>query len=116
MRFLGRRVFLGAVVVLVATMRQGPTPRRVRELTALFGVDRRTIAHWRTFWREHVPYTAFWKLARGRFVPSLAVADLPLALWKAFIQRADSRADWQRLLEFFSPITIAGGLAIKGMS
>ena len=114
-RFLGRKVYLGAVVALVAAMRHGPSPRRVRELTELFGVDRRTIAHWRTFWREHFPYTAFWKLARGRFVPSLAVADLPLALWKAFIQRADSREDWQRLLEFLSPITITGGLAIKGI-
>ena len=58
-------------------------------------VVRRRPAHDRALrtlsWREHFPYTAFWKLARGRFVPSLAVADLPLALWKAFIQRGFSR-------------------------
>ncbi len=48
-RFLGRRVFLGAVVVLVGAMRQGPSPRRVRELTELFGADRHTIARWCTF-------------------------------------------------------------------
>ena len=29
-RFLGRKVYLGAVVILVSAMRQGPTPRRVR--------------------------------------------------------------------------------------
>jgi len=114
-RFLGRKVYLGAVVVLVAAMRHGPSPRRVRELTQLFDTDRRTIARWCIFWREHFPQTAFWKLVRGRFVPSLAVADLPLALLKAFLHRADSREDWQRLLEFLSPITITGGLAIKGM-
>jgi hypothetical protein len=45
-RFLGRKVYLAAVVVLVAAMRQGPSPRRVRELTELFGADRRTIASW----------------------------------------------------------------------
>jgi hypothetical protein len=114
-RFLGRKVFLGAVVVLVAAMRQGPSPRRVRELTKLFDVDRRTIARWRTFWREHFPQTAFWKGKRGRFI-RLAIADLPRVLFEAFIQRADSRKDWRRLLAFLSPITITGGLAIKGIS
>ena len=114
-RFLGRKVFLGAVVVLVAAMRQGPSPRRVRELTELFGVDRRTIARWCTFWREHFPQTAFWKEARGRFV-RLDITDLPRLLFEAFIHRADSREDWQRLLEFLSPITVTGGLAIKGIS
>jgi hypothetical protein len=114
-RFLGRRVFLGAVVVLVAAMRQGPSPRRVRELTELFGADRHTIARWCSFWREHFPQTAFWKVMRGRFV-RLAIAELPRALFEAFIQRADSREDWRRLLEFLSPITITGGLAIKEIS
>ena len=32
-RFLGRKVYLGAVVILISAMRQGPTPRRVRELS-----------------------------------------------------------------------------------
>ena len=114
-RFLGRKVFLGAVVVLVAAMRQGPSPRRVRELTELFGADRRTIARWCTFWCQQFPQTPFWKVARGRFV-RLAIADLPRALWEAFIHRADSREDWRQLLEFLSPITVTGGLAIKGIS
>jgi hypothetical protein len=114
-RFLGRKVYLAAVVVLVAAMRQGPSPRRVRELTELFGVDRRTIGRWRSFWREHFPHTPFWKLARGRFI-RLAIADLPRVLFEAFIHRADSREDWLELLEFLSPITITGGLAIKGIS
>jgi hypothetical protein len=41
-RFLGRKVYLGAVVVLVAARRHGPSSRRVRELSELFGVDERT--------------------------------------------------------------------------
>ena len=63
-RFLGRKVYLGAVVILISAMRQGPTPRRVRELSTLFGVDRATIARWQAFWRDHIPQTPFWKLAR----------------------------------------------------
>jgi hypothetical protein len=115
-RFLGRKVYLGAVVILVAAMRQGPSPRRVRELTELFGADRRTIARWQVFWREHFPQTPFWKVARGRFV-RLVLADLPRALLEAFAQQAaDAREQWQQLLKFLSPITSPGALLIKGVS
>ncbi len=49
-RFLGRKVYLGAIVILISAMRQGPSPRRVRELSTRFGADRRTIARWQVFW------------------------------------------------------------------
>ena len=95
---------------------QGPSPRRVRALTELFGTDRRTIARWQVFWREHFPQTPFWKAARGRFV-RLVLADLPRALLEAFAQQAaDAREQWKPLLEFLSPITIPGALLIKGLS
>jgi hypothetical protein len=100
------------MVVLVAAMQQGPSPRRVRELSELFEIDRRTITRWRVFWHEHFPQTPFWKVARSRFVPQLAVAKLPRALLDAFIHRNDSKDDWKRLLEFLSPITVTGGLLI----
>lgn len=115
-RFLGRKVYLGAVVVLVAAMQQGPSPRRVRELSKLFGADRRTIARWCVFWHEHFPRTEYWKLARVRFARQLAAAELPRALLEAFIHSEDSRDDWKRLLRFLSPITITGGLLIEGKS
>ena len=57
------------MVILISAMRQGPTPRRVHELSTLFGVDRATIARWQAFWRDYIPQTPFWKLARGRVVP-----------------------------------------------
>jgi hypothetical protein len=63
-RFLDRKVYLGVVVIMV---RQGPAPRRVRELSNLFGVHRATITRWQTFWRDHVPSTPFSKLARARW-------------------------------------------------
>jgi hypothetical protein len=112
-RFLGRKVYLGAVVILVAAMRQGPSPRRVRELSRLFDADRQTIARWRVFWSEHFPQTPFWKAARGRLVPGVDVAALPLALLEAFHRTVDPCHDWGRLLEFLAPITIAGGWGIE---
>jgi hypothetical protein len=112
-RFLGRKVYLGAVVVLVAAMRQGPSPRRVRDLFRLFGADRRTIARWRVFWDEHFPQTPFWKVARGRLVPAVEICELPRSLLEAFVRGDDDREGWGRLLRFLSPISIAGALEIK---
>lgn len=108
-RFLGRKVYLFAVVVLVSAMRQGPSPRRVRELTQLFGADRRTIARWQLFWREYVPQTPFWRIARGRLLP-MAATLLPLSLLEAFLGGDDPCLGWGHLLRFLSPITITHGL------
>jgi len=113
-RFLGRKVYLAAVVILVAAMRQGPSPRRVRELSRLFGADRRTIAHWQVFWQEHFPQTRFWKVARSCFVSALATVTFPpRSLLDAFLVGDDPCQDWGRLLLFLSPITITGGLGIE---
>ena len=108
-RFLGRKVYLFAVVVLVSAMRQGPSPRRVHELTQLFGADRRTIARWQVLWREHVPQTPFWKIASGRLLP-MTQTILPRSLLEAFLGGANSCQGWGQLLHFLSPITITAGL------
>jgi hypothetical protein len=112
-RFLGRKVYLGAVVILVSAMRQGPTPRRVRELQELFGVSRRTIYRWRDFWNEHFPKTTFWQVARARLVPVFEIVDFPRSLLEAFVGVGDDRDGWKKLLCFLSPITTTKGLVSK---
>jgi hypothetical protein len=112
-RFLGRKVYLGAIVVLVAAMRQGSSPRRLCELSKRFGADRRTIDRWRVFWQEIFPQNEFWKTARGRLAALVEVAALPLALLEAFVRNAESCEEWGKLLCFLSPITVTGGLKIK---
>jgi hypothetical protein len=107
-RFLGRKVYLAAVVVLAAAMRQGPSPRRVAELSKLFGADRRTIERWRVFWEEHFPQTPFWKVARGRFLPTVEIHAIPLSLLSAFFCGDRPCKGLKRLLCFLSPITTAG--------
>lgn len=113
LRFLGPKVYLGAVVILVAAMRQGPSPRRVAELSRLFGADRRTISRWQVLWYEQFPRTPFWKVARGRLVPTVDVTILPRSLLEAFVHRDDDQHGWRKLLLFLSPITITGGLRIE---
>ena len=112
-RFLGRKVYLGAMVILISAMRQGPTLRRVRELSTLFGADRATIARWQAFWRGYIPQTPFWKVARARLIPVVDVALLPLSLLNAFLRTKDPCQDWGHLLRFLSPLTIPGGPAIE---
>ena len=108
-RFLGRKIYLSAFIVLISAMRHGPTPRRVRELASLFGVDRRTIARWEKFWLEHFPQSHFWKTAGARVILLADVATLPLSLLNAFHVRYDDCDGWDRLLRFFAPITTAAG-------
>ena len=112
-RFLGRKVYLTAIVILISAMRQGPSPRRVRELSARFGADESTIARWQTFWREHFPQTPFWKVERASFVTVGEIVSLPYSLVDAFLRRHPPREGWILLLRFLSPITVPGGLQIK---
>jgi hypothetical protein len=112
-RFLGRKVYLGAVVILVSTMRQGPSPRRVRELSRLFGVDKATIARWQSFWRDQIPQTPFWKIACARLVPVFDLVVLPLSILEAFLRSGDQYEGWANLLRFLSPITVRGGPMIE---
>jgi hypothetical protein len=52
LRFLGPKVYIAAIVVLIAILRHGATAPRMRELTEVIGVDRRTVERWRTWWRD----------------------------------------------------------------
>jgi hypothetical protein len=112
-RFLGPKVYLAAIVILVSAMRQGPSSRRVSELSKRFGADESTIARWQTFWREHFPQTPFWKVARAGFVTLGEIVSLPYSLVDAFLGRYPPSEGWMFLLRFLSPITVPGGLQIK---
>ena len=89
LRFLGRRVYFGVVVVLVTAMAHGVTPRRAAELRARLGIDRRTLARWRRWWREHFPASAFWREQRVRFSPPVPTDRLPGALVERFAPQGD---------------------------
>jgi hypothetical protein len=112
-RFLGPKVYLSAIIIVISAMRQGPTPRRVRELSARFGADRRTIARWQVFWREHFPQTPFWKIERARLVPLVEILTLPYSLVDAFLLRHPRCRGWTLLLRFLSRITIPGALIFE---
>lgn len=91
LRYFGRRVYLGALVVLVTAMVSGLTPRRAAKLRALVGVDRRTVERWRRWWREVLPRTDFWRTTEGRLVPPVAAGALPRGLLERLSGTATER-------------------------
>ena len=104
-RFLGRRVYLGAVVVLVTALHHGLTGRRAAHLRALVGVSLRTFTRWRRWWHEGFVASRFWQQARGRVVPPLEHERLPASLLDRWTVGGGERAGLISLLSFLSPLT-----------
>ena len=102
-RFLGRKVYWGFIVVLVSSMRHGLKPERLGILRQILGVDRRTLEHWRQWWLENFVPGRFWKAARARFMPRICEKTLPLSLCERF--EIDRRDRLLELLKFLAPIT-----------
>lgn len=110
LRFLGRKVFFGVLVLLLPVLREGPTPERLRRLAEAFAVSPRTLLRWRRWWREVVPRSRFWEATRGRFALPVAVEALPGSLLAAFSQSAEPRQSVLLVLRWLSPLPTGLGL------
>lgn len=89
-RFLGRKVFFGVVVLLVPILREGLTPARFRRLEEQLGVSRRTVLRWRRFWQEIFPASRQWSRVLAELVP-VDRSRLPGSLLAAFTGAAEGR-------------------------
>jgi len=107
-RFLGRKVFLGAVVVLVSALRHGAATA-VSELCELAGVSRRTVGRWREWWRTMFVASPFWRMAAAAFMPPVDQARLPASLLERF--SGGIAEGLVALLRLLLPIT--GGVAMQ---
>jgi len=112
-RFLGRRVYPGIVVVLVSAMMHGLSAARVERVRQELGIDVRTLGRWRQWWLEEFVESPFWKAARGRLMPPVDEGRLPLSLVDAFGAR--HREGLVRLLKFLSPLTTASCPEVAAM-
>jgi hypothetical protein len=110
LRFLGRRVYLAAVVVLASAMTGGVTAARAARMHALVGVSTRTLQRWRAWWLKSFPETVFWKAVRALLAPPVDERRLPASLLERFAER------WVEGLEpclhFLAPITTRPGYAM----
>ena len=111
--FLGRKVYMGAVVVLVATLRHGPTRVRMAVLQAEWGVPKRTVERWCEWWRTAFATSPFWRSAQARFASPIDKVVLPFSLAGAFgVPQGEADAlesggtnRLRALLEFLLPVT-----------
>lgn len=103
LRFLGRKVYLGATVVLISAMRCGANPKRMRHLHELVGVSRHTVSRWRKWWTETLPTSRFFSGACGTLIPPVNIAELPASLLERFAGSIEERLIL--LLRWLSPVT-----------
>ena len=103
LRFLGRRVYVGAIVVLIAILQSGASASRIERLAAVVTVPSLTIARWRRWWRDTFTATPFWKIARAHFMPPVEHERLPASLLDRF--GGDERDQLIMALRFIGPIT-----------
>lgn len=111
LRFLGRKIFFGVVVVLVSVLKDGPTPKRLDRLCAEVGVNRRTLRRWIRWWRATFAASRVWLASQGLFAQPVPSEALPSSLLQAFEGLGEA---WPRVLammRFVAPITTGQGLA-----
>ena len=108
LRFLGRKVYLAVIVTLISAMHDGLTAPRLGKLTETIGVDRRTVARWRNWWRACFTATPFWRAQSAGLMPPIDAARLPTALLERFA--GDTAQQLIAFLSFLGPMTAGASM------
>jgi len=103
--YLGRRVYVGVVLVLASILVSGLTPRRLARVQAGLGVSAQTVRRWRQWWQSGFVASRFWAEGRGSFLPPVDVLRLPKDLVGRFVRQAGVTR-LLAFLRFLSPLTI----------
>lgn len=93
-RFLGRRVYVAAVVML-GTL----------SVWIAASVPERTLRRWATWWCDDFVETAFFRVARARLMPPVDETALPASLVERFVRERDTAVGLIAALVFVSPLT-----------
>ena len=84
LRFLGRRVYVEAVVLVASVV--ALLLGAVGSASKVTDVPVRTLKRWATWWREEFPQSGTWQEVRPRLVPSPEEALLPRSLYERIDQ------------------------------
>lgn len=88
--FLGRKVYLGAVVLISIVVRQRSlASHSANRLRAMFGMSKRTLGRWLRFFLVEFPASTRWKVLRGLVSARVRDDALPDALLAEFDRRHD---------------------------
>jgi hypothetical protein len=101
-RFLGRKVYVGALVVVSSVAGLAAASLNRRRAPPVEGVPARTVRRWLTWWQTVFALGPFWLEARAFFATPVEVSQLPASLLAPF-----GRGAWgvEKLLRFVAPVT-----------
>ncbi len=105
-RFLGRKVYLGATIILLSSGAQGLNVTQRKALIDVLNLAPQTLNRWRHWWQEHVPTTRCWRTLSGWFSPVIDPGGLPGQLL-ARLQGVNLVMQLSQLLQLISPLTTA---------
>ncbi len=115
-RFLGGRVYVGAVVVVASVMALAAASARAAERAT--GVAARTTRRWLRWWRGPFTTSAPFVELSARLVPSLSRSALPTSILDRFGGAPAARVS--KLLIWLAPITTAstpgGSRLLRGLA
>lgn len=77
LRFLGRKVYLGSIIVVLTAGVDALDQQQRDALLDTLQLPTQTLYRWRCWWREHVPQTPTWKALSGWFSPPIVPKHLP---------------------------------------
>jgi hypothetical protein len=83
-RFLGRRVYLAATVIMASAVRSGLTGGWAAQLAACLCVPVSTVKRWLAWWRQDFVESLCWKTVCARFMPPVAIETLPASILERF--------------------------------
>lgn len=101
--YLGRRVYVGAMVLLASALRGGVSGAGRAQSCATLRVPWATLDRWRDWWNEVFPTTALWQSLRGRFVAPIT-GLLPAGLLARF-SAADAATRALQALVLIAPLS-----------
>lgn len=111
-RFLGRKVYLSVVILLVsALMGRKLSPQKMNKLKNLCGANRRTLMRWRQWWQQEFSSSDLWKWLYGNVAVNFnEKSSIPFNLLR--LQR-QGKVLWEKaikgVLKLLHPLTSGGG-------
>ncbi len=113
-RFLGRKVYLGVVIILITALNHGLSHQRRQRLFDQLEINPQTFYRWLTWWRETFPASGCWQSARGLFMPPVDSVKLPGSLMGRFTGRdlQQRLCQFLQLLLSFSTVSWSGYLKV----
>lgn len=111
-RFFGRKVYFGAIFLLVSAMLGGASPERRRRLHEICGADARTLGRWKKWWAKVFAQSSFWRDVSARFTfKHDFLGSLPRLLIKS-LKGSSFLETMVGVLRLLLPMTTGRGLMI----